>query len=191
MDKNLTGVKLLLTLCDLLSHRSSINDNYCVQCVTGQGDPVNVTVQDCFVNHSLKTRTRLPVLPHVHFAEGSSQKKDVIPEHQMLIKSVKGVSCVNQLCSAQSVKNVPPVAANSPDGSRLHDFWAKWAALGVCPKVISVLREGYILPFRSRPHLTRNPTVTSCYVDPHRNSYLLEALHQLLNKNAVELVQNP
>ena len=58
-------------------------------------------------------------------------------------------------------------------------------------KIISVLREGYILPFRSRPHLTRNPTITSCYVDPHRNSYLLEALHQLLNKNAVELVQNP
>ena len=37
----------------------------------------------------------------------------------------------------------------------------------------------------------REPTITSCYVDPHRNSYLLEALHQLLNKNAVELVQNP
>ena len=35
------------------------------------------------------------------------------------------------------------------------------------------------------------PTITSCYVNPHRNSYLLEALHQLLDKNAVELVQNP
>ena len=31
----------------------------------------------------------------------------------------------------------------------------------------------------------------SCYVNPHRNSYLLEASHQLLDKNAVELVQNP
>ena len=30
----------------------------------------------------------------------------------------------------------------------------------------------------------------SCYVNPHRNSYLLEALHQLTDKNAVELVQN-
>ena len=30
----------------------------------------------------------------------------------------------------------------------------------------------------------------SCYVNPHRNSYLLEALHQLINKNVVELVQN-
>ena len=59
------------------------------------------------------------------------------------------------------------------------------------PKVVSVLKEGYVLPFQSRPYLTRKPTITSCYVDPHRNSYLLEALHQLLNKNAVELVQNP
>ena len=42
-----------------------------------------------------------------------------------------------------------------------------------------------------RPNLTRTPTITSCYVNLHRNSYLLEALHQLLDKNAVELVQNP
>ena len=68
---------------------------------------------------------------------------------------------------------------------------SSWAALDVNPKVVSVLKEGYVLTFRSRPYLTREPTITSCYVDPRRNSYLLEALHQLLNKNAVELVQNP
>ena len=45
------------------------------------------------------------------------------------------------------------------------------------------------LPFRIRPRLTRSPTVESCYVNPHRNSYLLEALHQLIAKNAVELVK--
>ena len=32
--------------------------------------------------------------------------------------------------------------------------------------------------------------VISCYVNPYRDSYLLEALHQLIDKNAVELVQN-
>ena len=31
----------------------------------------------------------------------------------------------------------------------------------------------------------------SRYVNPHRNSYLLEALHQLIDKKAVERVQNP
>ena len=194
---------------DLQRHRSSINDNYCIHPVTGMSVPacvtgqvkasvsivtnldLRVTVKDYFS----KTRTQLPVfyhvLSHVPFAGGSPQKKGVIPEHQMSIKSVKGVSCVNQLSSVQNVTNVPLAVTNLPVGSRLHEFWEKWAALGVSPKVISVLREGYILPFWSRPYLTRNPTITSCYVDPHRNSYLLEALHQLLDKNAVELVQNP
>ena len=152
---------------------------------------LKVTGKDCFS----KTRTQLPVcyhvVSHVPFAGGSPQKKGVIPECQRSIKSVKGVSCVNHLSSVQNVTNVPLVVPNPPVGSRLHKFWEKWAALGVNPKVVSVLKEGYILPFRSRPYLTREPTITSCYVDPHRNSYLLEALHQLLNKNAVELVQNP
>ena len=94
------------------------------------------------------------------------------------------------MSSVHNVTNVPLVAPNLPVGSRLHLFWEKWAALNVNPRVVSILREGYVLPFRSRPHLTREPTITSCYVDPHRNSYLLEALHQLLNKNAVELVLN-
>ena len=45
-------------------------------------------------------------------------------------------------------------------------------------------------PFRIRPKLRRCPTVISCYVNPHKNLYLLEALHQLIDKNTVELVQN-
>ena len=126
-------------------------------CVTGQEDlsvssvvlNPNVTGKD----YCLKTRTQLPlfyhVASHVHFAGGSSQKKDVIPEHQMLIKSVKGVSCVDHWSSVQNVTNAPLVVP-SPVGSRLHEFWEK---------VVAVLQEGYILPFRSRPFLTRKPTV--------------------------------
>ena len=62
--------------------------------------------------------------------------------------------------------------------------------LGASPKVVQILQEGYTLPFRIRPKLTRIPTVISCYANPHRNSYLLEALHHLIDKNAVELVYN-
>ena len=145
-------------------------------------------------NFCLETRTIFPVsyhvADHVLFAEGLSQKKDVIPDHQIPIKSVKSAFCVDQLSSAHTVTNVPTVVSSLPVGSRLQNFWEKWAALNVNPRVVSVLREGYVLPFRSRPYLTREPTITSCHVDPHRNSYLLEALHQLLNKNAVELVRN-
>ena len=117
----------------------------------------NVTGKDS----CLKTRTQLPVFyhvgSHVHFAGGSSQKKDVIPEHQMSIKSVKGVSCVDHLSSVKKVTNAPLVVPSPPVGSGLHEFWEKWAALGVSPKVVAVLREGYTLPFRSRPYLTRKP----------------------------------
>ena len=52
-----------------------------------------------------------------------------------------------------------------------------------------MLKEGYTLPFQTRPGSTRSPNIISCYVNPHRNLYLLQALHQLMDKNAVKLVQ--
>ena len=52
------------------------------------------------------------------------------------------------------------------------------------------MREGYTLSFRFRPHLTRSPTVISNYHNPTKQSFLLEALYQLINKNAVEPVEN-
>ena len=104
------------------------------------------------------------------------------------LKSVKSVSCVTQLSCVNPVSNVPNVALNLPVGARLQNFWQTWLDLGAGPRVVQILQEGYTLPFRIRPKLTRIPTVISCYANPHRNSYLLEALHQLIDKNAVEPV---
>ena len=70
------------------------------------------------------------------------------------------------------------------------NFWKIWLDLGAGSKVVQILRESYTLPFRFRPNLTRSPSVVSCYVNPLRNSYLFEALHQLIDKNAVELVHS-
>ena len=67
-------------------------------------------------------------------------------------------------------------------------FWEKWEALGSSPKVVTILREGYTLPFQF--NLTRSPTVISNYVNPQRQSHLPEALYQLTNKNPVEPVTN-
>ena len=94
------------------------------------------------------------------------------------------------LNNVNPVTNVQSIATNLPLGARLQNFWQTWLDLGAGPKVVQILREGYTLPFRIRPKFTRSPTVISCYVNPHRNLYLLEALHQLIDKNAVELVQN-
>ena len=104
---------------------------------------------------------------------------------------MKSALCVTQLSLAASVSNVPNVAQSPLVGARLQNFWETWLDLGAGPKTIQNLREGYTLPFRNRPKLTRFPTVISCYANPHRKSYLLEALHQLIDKNAIELVQNP
>ena len=104
---------------------------------------------------------------------------------------MNSVSCVTQLYPVQPVVNAPNVVQNLPVGARLQSFWKTWLNLGADPKVVQILREGYTLPFRIRLQLTRSPSVVSRYVNPHRNSYLLEALHQLIDKNAVERVQNP
>ena len=52
----------------------------------------------------------------------------------------------------------------------------------VSPKVVTVQREGYTVLFWFQPNLTRYPAIKSCYVNLHRNLYLVDALHQLLNQ---------
>ena len=137
-----------------------------------------------------------PVVSHVRSATGLPQRKGLSPGltdvnfKSCQLKYVKGVSSVTHLCCEKPVTNVKHAAQNLPVGARLQNFWQIWLDLGAGPKVVQILMEGYTLPFRVRPKLTRSPTVISCYANPHRNSYLLEALHQLIDKNAVELVQN-
>ena len=138
----------------------------------------------------------MPVANHVTSAPGHSQKKEVSPGRadcqykSQTLKFVKGVSCVTQLFCAQPVTCAQNVVSDLPVGARLQSFWETWLCLGAGPKVVQILREGYTLPFRFRPYLTRSPSVVSCYVNPLYNSYLLEALHQFMAKNAVESVQN-
>ena len=174
---------------------SPINDNQCVfksQEGLLAGSPVTEQRQykDTFV--------KLNVVNHAHTAPGLSQKKEISPgvadchpfQKSHTVKYVKGVSCVTQLSYVQPVTNVRNVVTTYPVGARFQHFWKVWLELGAGPKVTHILKEGYPLPFRIRPRLTRYPTVVSCYVNPHRDSYLMEALHQLIDKNAVELVQN-
>ena len=143
-----------------------------------------------FVNLNVNCHVAKPV----HTAPGLSQKKELSPgladcylkEHKL--KYVKSASCVTQLSCVKPVTNVKNVASNLPVGARLKSFWQMWLDLGAGPKVVQILKEGYTLPFQTRPNLIRFPTVISYYVNPHKNLYLSEALQQLIDKNAVELV---
>ena len=104
---------------------------------------------------------------------------------------MKLASCVTPLSCVKPVVNVRNAVINPSVGARLQKFWQVWWNLGAIPKIVQILKEGYTLPFQNRPVLSRHPTVISRYVNHHRNSYLSEALHQLISKNAVEWVQNP
>ena len=112
----------------------------------------------------------MPVVKPVISAPGHSQKKEITPwradcqfKNQKL-KSVKSVSCVTQLSYVQPVTCAPNVVSNLPVGARLQSFWEIWLGLGAGPKMVQILREGYTLPFRTRPNLARSPSVVSCYV---------------------------
>ena len=129
----------------------------------------------------------------VPIVTGLPQRKGVNPNACQLytkIKYVKNVFCVGHLSSVNLVTNAQHAVIDPLVGARLQQCWEKWETLGSSPKVVNILREGYTLPFRFRPHLTRSPTVISNYHNPTKQSFLLEALYQLLNKNAVEPVEN-
>ena len=165
---------------------NSINDNYWT----------DRFLTDQTLNTYLDSNVKFHVVPCVPSAPGLPQRKGLSPGvsdcqlEKSQLKSVKSVSCVTQLSCVNPVSNVANVVPNLPVGARLQNFWESWLRLGAGPKVVQTLKEGYTLPFQTRPKLTRSPSVVSCYVNPQRNSYLLEALHQLIDKNAVEVVRN-
>ena len=165
----------------------------CVSNVAGVKDSVHVSSKKEDLNPSPVTSKCETVffyvnsfVANVHSVTGLPQKKGINPNYcynHTEIKHVKDVSRVGHLSSAN-------IAINPPVGARLHQFWETWEALGLSPKVVTMLREGYTLPFQFRPNLIRSPTVISNYVNPQRQFHLLEALYQLTNKNAVEPVAN-
>ena len=169
---------------------SNVNDNQCVTQLKPlllTGSPTGKTIDTCL-------NAKLDVVHFAHTAPGHSQKNEISPGtagclyKKDILKPVKSVSCVIPLSYVNPVLNAPNVVTNLPVGARLQKFWKNWLDLGAGPKVVQILKEGYTLPFRIRPNLSRTPTVISCYGNPHRNLKLLEALHQLIDKNAIEPV---
>ena len=70
----------------------------------------------------------------------------------------------------------------------LQKFWQIWQKLGANPRVVSILKEGYTLPFKIRPPLTQSPLIKSVYAHPVKNNSLKEALLDLISKLVVEEV---
>ena len=166
-----------------------INDNHCtnprnqiIPKIVGQ----NISSQT--ISRTVYSRTAvIPVL--IVVGPGQPQKKGLSPDLcQTEIKHVKSASFVSPCRSVPHVPNVHSVAENPPVGCRLHRFWETWLSLGSNPRVVSILKDGYNLPFKMRPPLTRFPLIVSGYANPRRNKFLKEALQSLITKQAVEKV---
>ena len=87
-----------------------------------------------------------------------------------------------------SVPNVPNAVSVQNVGGRLQSFWQVWQNMGSNPRVVSILKEGYTLPFKQRTLSTRFHLVQSGYSSPTKNMYLKEALISLMHKLVVEKV---
>ena len=84
---------------------------------------------------------------------------------------------INIDCFTDSTSPTTPSSAASPDppplpvlpvpyvpgpvGGRLHFFWQNWQAIQADEWVVSILRDGYFLPFDSAPPLTADPPCLS------------------------------
>ena len=154
-------------------------------------NPVALQTVIPVVSETLKLDVSYHVADHAHTVplHGLPQKKGLSPGQSFnRIKHVKGVCCVNPCLSAPVVPNVPNAVIEQSVGGRLQKFWHIWQAMGANPRVVSVLREGYILPFKQRPILSRSPLVQSGYTNPVKNRFLKEALLNLMAKLVVEKV---
>ena len=177
---------MYLYLCHLLEFNSHITVDPRSTEITNDYSPNVYHVRLLARSRSRQTlmqrHVNFPVVSHVVSATGPPQKKGLSPGlsdvtfKKCQLKYVKSASSVIPLSCVTPAINVTHVVPNQTVGARLQKFWQIWMDLGAGQKVVQILKEGYTLPFWTRPNLSRSPTVVSLYVNPHRNSYLLEAL---------------
>ena len=70
-------------------------------------------------------------------------------------------------------------------GAHLKGYWKVWENFKVHPRVVLVLKQGYCLPFKQKPPLTRFPAIKSSYSSPVKQKALLESVQQMVQKRAV------
>ena len=167
-----------------------INDNYCV---------TKPELENRFLGglpetlKTLNTSVNYCVVSPVPFATRNvrqPQKKGLSPLSKTKeINSVNCISFVDHCVSAPTVPNAHNVVPAPLAGGRLQPFWQTWARLGANSRVVSILKEGYVLPFKLKTPLVRHPPIVSVYANPNRNKFLREAVQNLVDKKAVEMVR--
>ena len=75
-----------------------------------------------------------------------------------------------------------------PVGGRLTHFLNRWEEITTDAWVLSIIRGGLCLQFRSRPPLSQDPIPFSVPADPVKFQLLSEEVSTLLQKEAIEIV---
>ena len=172
---------------------TSINDNYCVTDPVLTTRSLNVVWLETPKTVNIHSNVNCSVASRVPFVTNSvrqPQKKGLSPLSETKeINSVNCASFVDHCVSAPTVPNAYNVVHAPLVGGRLQPFWQTWARLGANSRVVSILKEGYVLPLKLKPPLVRHPLIVSGYANPNRNRFLREAVQSLVDKKAVEIVR--
>ena len=75
-------------------------------------------------------------------------------------------------------------------GGRLRHFFTQWEHQGAHRSILSLLRDGYKLPFRECPNLSSVPCITSSYTGSDNQSALLTYIQDLLHKGTIEVMHS-
>ena len=73
-------------------------------------------------------------------------------------------------------------------GGRLRRFLPEWQKQKTHQSILSLIQDGYKLPFRECPKLSRFPYISSGYAGSDRQNALLTSIQDLLQKGAIEVV---
>ena len=167
-----------------------INDNYCVTKRALENRCSGTVTETLRTLKSLVNYCAVSPVPFATRNVRQPQKKGLSPLSEIKeINSVNCVSFVDHCVSAPTVTNAHNVVHAPLVGGRLQPFWQTWALLGANSRVVSILKEGYVLPFKLKPPLVRHPLIVSGYANPNRNKFLREAVQSLVDKKAVEMVR--
>ena len=144
----------------LLRNKGSINDNYCSQSLVPVARPSKCVTSVERQNFSVSVQQPVlcPVVSPVPFVlnvRGQWQKKDGSPSSEMKTNKIceKCFFSVDHCVCVPNAQSPPNAAIVQLVGGRLQDFWQTWSLLGANPRIVSMLKEGYILPFKIRPPL--------------------------------------
>ena len=167
-----------------------INDNYCVTKPDLENRCSGTVTETLRTLKSLVNYCAVSPVPFATRNVRQPQKKGLSPLSEVKeINYVNCVSFVDHCVSAPTVINAHNVVHAPLVGGRRQPFWQTWALLGANSRVVSILKEGYVLPFKLKPPLVRHPLIVSGYANPNRNKFLREAVQSLVDKKAVEMVR--